>query len=502
MLHVVIELFLWLFGLCVGSFLNVVIYRLDVGLSVARPLWSFCPRCEKPLAWHDNLPVLSWLRLRARCRQCAAPISAQYPLIEAATGLLFVLTYHLLFVSGSRAGVAAEVPVDLPLLLAWLALVSGMVVCAAMDIASYSLDIRVTNIVVGLGVLLHALWPRPGVLVPAAETPIAAALFAAFLVGGLAYVFQKMPVPEIDAEDAPFDQPPGADQRPLFSVGAAVAIVLVIATLTLLVVPHVPQLANSGGHFPVLLALVLLFGLVVGIGGQQRAADDEIHEIIEEERPQARKQVLGEILRLIPAIAIAIIVFLAMDQLPAFAATWERIVTWSPGGGFMPVAGVIYAVKGAVCGAAAGWALRAVFTMIYGREAFGVGDIFILAAGGAVAGWDIVLLGLLLSIGIALVGWVLSLMMKSTVMIPFGPWLGLGFVAALWVSTPAERMIQTYAKSLRYAWEQRPDLLVVAGGLMVVASAAAIALSRLVRRWVDPADEEAAGANQEHGRTP
>ena len=73
-------------GAAVGSFLNVVIARLPVeGESIVRPR-SRCPRCRTPIAWYDNVPVLSWLLLRARCRSCKAPIPIRYPLVELAGG--------------------------------------------------------------------------------------------------------------------------------------------------------------------------------------------------------------------------------------------------------------------------------------------------------------------------------------------------------------------------------------------------------------------------------
>jgi leader peptidase (prepilin peptidase)/N-methyltransferase len=77
----------FVYGGIYGSFLNVVVYRLPRGQSLVRPR-SRCPRCSAPIAWYDNVPVLSWLVLRGRCRSCAAPISARYPLVEAATALL------------------------------------------------------------------------------------------------------------------------------------------------------------------------------------------------------------------------------------------------------------------------------------------------------------------------------------------------------------------------------------------------------------------------------
>jgi leader peptidase (prepilin peptidase)/N-methyltransferase len=74
---------LWLAfaGACVGSFLNVVVARVPAGQSVVRP-GSRCPRCRRPIRWYDNIPVISWLVLRARCRDCGQPISARYPAIE------------------------------------------------------------------------------------------------------------------------------------------------------------------------------------------------------------------------------------------------------------------------------------------------------------------------------------------------------------------------------------------------------------------------------------
>ena len=76
-------------GLCVGSFLNVVIYRVPRRESVVRPR-SHCPACEAPIADRDNIPVLSWMLLRGRCRSCGARISVRYPLVELGTAVLFV----------------------------------------------------------------------------------------------------------------------------------------------------------------------------------------------------------------------------------------------------------------------------------------------------------------------------------------------------------------------------------------------------------------------------
>lgn len=81
-----------LWGLLWGSFGNVCIHRVPLGQSVVRPA-SHCPHCQKEIAWFDNVPVLGWLMLRGRCRQCSAPISALYPLFELLGGVLAVVLY-------------------------------------------------------------------------------------------------------------------------------------------------------------------------------------------------------------------------------------------------------------------------------------------------------------------------------------------------------------------------------------------------------------------------
>ncbi|MEO8259360.1 MAG: prepilin peptidase [Acidobacteriota bacterium] len=78
------------FGAVVGSFLNVCIHRLPLGASIVWP-GSACPDCRRPLAWFENIPIISYLALRGRCRSCRAPISARYPIIEALTAAMFAL---------------------------------------------------------------------------------------------------------------------------------------------------------------------------------------------------------------------------------------------------------------------------------------------------------------------------------------------------------------------------------------------------------------------------
>jgi leader peptidase (prepilin peptidase) / N-methyltransferase len=88
----VLILFFFLFGSVIGSFLNVCIVRIPENLSIVLP-GSRCPRCHSAIKWYDNVPVLAWLWLRGKCRNCGLAISPMYPLVEFLTGALFVLCY-------------------------------------------------------------------------------------------------------------------------------------------------------------------------------------------------------------------------------------------------------------------------------------------------------------------------------------------------------------------------------------------------------------------------
>ena len=112
-----VMLYIFVFGAVVGSFLNVVIYRLPREKSLVRPR-SACPACGALIRWFDNIPVLSWLALRGRCRSCSAPISVRYPLVEVAAGAFAVLALWRWGISL----VAVEV-----VIFAWISLVLGLI---------------------------------------------------------------------------------------------------------------------------------------------------------------------------------------------------------------------------------------------------------------------------------------------------------------------------------------------------------------------------------------
>ncbi len=140
-------LLIFFFGASVGSFLNVVVYRLPAGLSLINPP-SRCPKCHHRLKPHDNVPVFGWLWLRGKCRYCRTAIPARYPLVEALTGGLFLGAF-------SQFGLSSET------LAAWL-LLSWLLALAFIDLDTLTLPNGLTQsgLVAGLvaqGLLLHPL---------------------------------------------------------------------------------------------------------------------------------------------------------------------------------------------------------------------------------------------------------------------------------------------------------------------------------------------------------
>ena len=150
-----------LFGLAVGSFLNVVIYRVPRGESIVSPP-SACPGCGTPIAPRDNVPVLSWVLLRGRCRHCQASISLQYPLVELATAALFAGT-------AARFGYNWALP-------AYLVLFAGLLALSWIDVQRLLLP---KAIVYPVLVLVAALLVLAAGLIPAWHDMAVAAISAA-----------------------------------------------------------------------------------------------------------------------------------------------------------------------------------------------------------------------------------------------------------------------------------------------------------------------------------
>jgi hypothetical protein len=206
-----------------------------------------------------------------------------------------------------------------------------------------------------------------------------------------------------------------------------------------------------------LLPIAFLFILTVSENLVPRASDHEIVDAIDEERHSARAMVLRELGLLLPAIVLGSLACWLMLRDGGLAAKVSTVLheEWHPGGlllfrNWSPLYGFATAASGYIIGGAMGWAIRIVFTLLFGKEAFGLGDIHLMAAAGCVAGWPIVVIGFFLTCGLALFAWLLSLPFKRTRAMPLGPWLSLGFLIVVIFYNPILR-IPTVSKTIAAA---------------------------------------------------
>jgi len=469
------SIFVLLIGACVGSFLNVVIYRWSRDLSIRKPLWSFCPACHKSIAWYDNIPIVSYLLLRGRCRRCKAPISLHYPLVELATAAVFIIAYDAMFVAQQRIGIG-ELPDDAVMLITHWVLWAGLIVLAVMDLEYYMVDIRVTWFISAAAVVGHVLWvpSRAGWICPGPDQ--AMLTFAALIglgMGSLLFLRRmELPPPNQESEepivedktvvqgmgDSHSEEEPAAmtvDQaQPVANsrwIWLIFPIGLVIAYLVVMFVAGQQKAMNYSwpvrgfweeqlierameidpGFIRVGIGLAVVFVVLALCASYPHAeADSEIVEAIHSEANESRGYAFGELCLITPAILLAVGSIVLMNTFPGMREYVHSWLYWKPVGNWQPILGLSTAITGFILGGAIGWLARIIFTLVLGKEALGMGDVHILAAAGAVAGWPVALLGFFLASPLTLLAILVIRLRRQSRALPYGPWLGLGFLLA------------------------------------------------------------------------
>ena len=161
-------LLVFCYGAVIGSFINVIAYRLPQGLSVISPP-SRCPKCQTRLSWRDNIPVLGWIFLRGKCRYCRAPISPEYPIVEAFVGGLFVLFFALWYLVPTHGATFAGIdwssvrPVwylnpamkTWPSFLVLLILLASMVAMTIVDARTFTIPLSLTTVPAVAAFVIH-----------------------------------------------------------------------------------------------------------------------------------------------------------------------------------------------------------------------------------------------------------------------------------------------------------------------------------------------------------
>jgi len=144
-LFILVSLLVFLFGACIGSFLNVCIYRIPKDESIVLPR-SHCPQCGKLIAWYDNIPIMSWILLRGQCRHCGKSISPRYILVEMLVATLFTLVWL-------QYGPTVFTPIY------WL-VIGGLVVATFIDFEYYIIPDRISLGGIALGLIISAVFPQ------------------------------------------------------------------------------------------------------------------------------------------------------------------------------------------------------------------------------------------------------------------------------------------------------------------------------------------------------
>ncbi len=148
-------IFIFAFGCCIGSFLNVVIYRLPRDKSLITP-GSSCPACGEHIRFYDNIPLLSWLLLGAKCRHCKAPISARYFIIELLTASVFLGLFILYFDTDLRAGLRPFLGGGWFIYLTSIILLGAFIAASAIDLEHWVIPLSICWLVTGIGLIASA----------------------------------------------------------------------------------------------------------------------------------------------------------------------------------------------------------------------------------------------------------------------------------------------------------------------------------------------------------
>ncbi len=393
--HLTLILFLFVLGACVGSFLNVVVWRMPRGKSLVSPP-SHCPKCMHPLAWHDNIPVLGWILLRGKCRYCADPIASRYPIVEAVTGLLFVFFYVMFFIIGEGPCAPVQATTtnvwgetiatrsmmtlarDWPVYALYMFLIGALLASSLIDAELFIIPIEIPWVCAGVGILGHAIFDAPGLPGALNANATAAALAAGAglgLIVSLSLWWQGI---------LPTSFPEG---EPLLEVDRAA------------VAAEAEQARAEGRQPPPLPPPYTPRGI--------------------------RREMRKEILFLLPPALLGFTWLVLTSTVEPVRGMW---LSWM---GHDWLTGLLGSILGALIGGFVVWMTRIIGTLGFGRVAMGLGDVHLMfgvgailgAAGTTVAFFIAPFFGILLAIYMLLTG--------TRREMPFGPYLSLGTAAVM-----------------------------------------------------------------------
>lgn len=375
--------FILAFGCCIGSFLNVVIYRLPRDKSLVSP-GSACPGCGTPIRFYDNIPLLSWVLLRAKCRKCKTRISVRYFIVELLTGVVFLGLYLLYFHTGVRPGMQVEG--GWFVYLVYLVLLAAFIAGSGIDLELWIIPLSICWLVTAVGLLGSA----------AAGYIIAPTLLAEH---------SLLPIAS-----------PGTGA---LALGAAVGLAVALGLLRTGLLKRSYEVPET-------------------VDGQAEPAQEKT-EPKEGDSPfgdepefNHRLEALREIVFLTPIIVCAMLAHALATRSGPIATWWAGLLAYPA------VAGFFGSLFGYFVGCAAVWATRVFGTLAFGKEAMGLGDVHLMGAAGAVVGPVMVVIAFFVAPFFGL-GWALfQMFFKKIRQIPYGPFLSLAVFTVMilhdWIS--------------------------------------------------------------------
>lgn len=360
--------FTFAFGACVGSFLNVVVYRLPRDKSLVCPP-SACPACGRHIKFYDNIPLISWLLLGRKCRYCKEPISPRYFIIELITGLIFVFTYYLFFRSDLRAGVPIFLSGGWIIYLATIVLLSMLIAASAIDMELWIIPLSLCWFVTVVGFAASAVGPI---------------LIDTKLIRG----YRLLPY--------------ASAKTGALAFGAAIGLIvsLILAATGILKRSYEFEESQESDIPPNLAK------------PEQQATGNE-------RRINHRLEVMREVLFLSPVVIFALIAYQLTMRVEPVGEFWLGFSSQPV------VAGLLGSIFAYFIGCGTVWATRILGTLMFGKEAMGLGDVHLMGSVGAVIGALPVVVAFFVAPFFGL-GWALvQLFFKKSREIPYGPFLSL-----------------------------------------------------------------------------
>jgi leader peptidase (prepilin peptidase)/N-methyltransferase len=373
-------IFIFAIGCCIGSFLNVVIYRLPRDKSLVTPP-SACTACGEQIRYYDNIPLVSWLLLGRKCRHCKAPISAYYFVIELLTGLVFFGLFILYFHSNLRDGIGSFWNGGWFIYLLHILMLSAFVAASAIDLKYWVIPLSICWFVTAAGLIASTV--------------------------GI-YIIDPALVREYSL------MPSASAGTAAMAIGAAIGLAIswVLVTTNLLKRSYESEDSEDSRDIA---------------HENHKDLDRKIEDTNEPTGPtwasneyDHRQEALREIAFLLPIIICSIAAYLTIRTIVPMEARNSFSVQHPA------ISGLLGSLWGYFVGCGIVWGIRIFGTLAFGKEAMGLGDVHLMGAAGAVIGPLYVVLAFFVApfFGLAWAGF--QMFFKKIRQIPYGPFLSLG----------------------------------------------------------------------------